>query len=101
AATFITDRLRELIPAPKPSHRLLPGVDTNVYRPREPDPALHQEIGARSDEKLIVFTGSTTFANLAHIRSLVLAVRLINERGTPCRLVCTGITPPQFEQELS
>lgn len=99
-ATYITDRLREFIPESKPTLRLLPGIDPTLYRPLPPDPALRQELGLASGEKLIVFTGSTTFANLADVRTLLLAVRLINDRGTPCRLVRTGINPPELAAEL-
>ncbi len=100
-ATYITDRLREFIPERKPALWLLPGIDSALYQPLIPDPALRDELGLIAGEKLIVFTGSTTFANLADVRTLLLAVRLINDRGTPCRLVRTGINPPSLERELA
>ncbi|ACB77247.1 glycosyltransferase [Opitutus terrae] len=99
--TCITDRLREFVPTAKPAHRLLPGVDPAFYRPQEPDARLRSEIGVALTDKLLVFTGSTTFANLADVRSLLLAVRLLNERGVPCKLVRTGINPPPLAQELA
>ncbi|MEO5666917.1 MAG: glycosyltransferase, partial [Bdellovibrionota bacterium] len=99
--TYITDRLRELIPDGKPSHRLLPGIDRGLYQPLIPDPKLREDIGVRADEKLLVFTGSTTFANLADVRALLLAVRLINDAGTPCKLVRTGINPHKLAAELA
>lgn len=101
AATYITDRLREFIPHGKPSHRLLPGIDPSLYRPLEPDAEMRQRIGVKPEEKLLVFTGSTTFANLADVRALLLSVRLLNEAGTPCKLVRTGINPPQLQRELA
>jgi GT2 family glycosyltransferase/glycosyltransferase involved in cell wall biosynthesis len=101
AATYITDRLREFIPAEKPAHRLLPGIDFALYPALDPDPVLRASIGVGPQEKLIVFTGSTTFANLADVRALLVAVRLINGRGVPCRLVRTGINPPEFADELA
>lgn len=100
-ATYITDRLRELIPAEKPMIRLLPGIDRWLYQPLIPDPKLREDLGVKPHEKLLVFTGSTTFANLADVRSLLLAVRLINEHGTPCKLVRTGINPPKLAAELA
>lgn len=100
-ATYITDRLREFIPAEKPTHRLLPGIDPTLYRQLEPDSALRERIGVRSHDKLLVFTGSTTFANFADVRELLLAVRLINDAGTPCKIVRTGINPPQLERDLA
>jgi GT2 family glycosyltransferase/glycosyltransferase involved in cell wall biosynthesis len=100
-ATYITDKLREFIPFGKPSHRLLPGIDPALYQPLIPDPALRENLGVRPNEKLIVFTGSTTFANLADVRTLLLAVRQLNETGTACKLVRTGINPAQLERELT
>ncbi|MBS0663745.1 MAG: glycosyltransferase [Verrucomicrobia bacterium] len=99
--TCITDRLRELVPPGRPIHRLLPGVDAALYQPLIPDPALRAEIGARAEARLLVYTGSTTFANLADVRTLLLAVRLLNERGTPCQLVRTGLNPPELARELA
>lgn len=100
-ATYITDRLREFLPAPTPAHRLLPGIDAALYHPAPPDAELRASLGLKPGEKLLVFTGSTTFANLADIRTLLLAVRLINDRGTPCKLVRTGINPPELARELA
>lgn len=100
AATVITDRLIELVPIGKPVHRLLPGIDATLYQPVIPDPALRASIGLKPGEKVLVYTGSTSFATLADIRALLLAVRLINERGTPCRLIRTGINPPYLAREL-
>jgi GT2 family glycosyltransferase/glycosyltransferase involved in cell wall biosynthesis len=100
-ATYITDRLREFVPAATPSFRLLPGIDAAQHGALAPSAALREQLGAAPGEKIIVYTGSTNFATLADIRSLVLAVRLINDRGTPCRLVRTGIHPPELLQEIS
>ncbi|HWA85170.1 MAG TPA: glycosyltransferase [Opitutus sp.] len=99
--TCITGRLREFVPTARPVHRLLPGIDAALLAPATPDPALRQKLGASPGEKLLVYTGSTNFATLADLRTLVLAVRLINERGTPCRLVRTGIHPPELQHELT
>jgi GT2 family glycosyltransferase/glycosyltransferase involved in cell wall biosynthesis len=99
--TYITDRLREFIPSGKPSHRLLPGIDPAQYSSVSEPAAARAALGISPDERLLVFTGSTTFANLADVRALLLAVRLLNESGTACKLVRTGINPPELEQELT
>ncbi|HVU24969.1 MAG TPA: glycosyltransferase, partial [Opitutus sp.] len=98
--TCITDRLREFVPAGTPTYRLLPGLDTATPVPAA-SAALRARLGVPPDEKLIVYTGSTNFVTVADIRTLVLAVRLINDRGTPCRLVRTGIHPPELLQEIT
>jgi GT2 family glycosyltransferase/glycosyltransferase involved in cell wall biosynthesis len=100
-ATYITDRLREFIPVGKPSHRLLPGIDSSLYQSVGDAAQTRATLGVGPNERLLVFTGSTTFANLADVRTLLLAVRLLNESGTACKLVRTGINPPELEKELT
>src|SRR5690606_13156716 len=88
--------LREHVPAGRPVIVLPPGVDFSTYFRRPADAGLRAELGLRDHEKVIVLTGSNTFANEAEIRELYLAVALLNERGTPTRLVRTGFNSPQF-----
>ncbi len=94
--TVIVDRLREFLPGGAPAHLLLPGVDFTLHRPQAPDEGLRRHYGLKPGERVIVFTGSTTFANESAIRELVRAVSLLNERGTPVRLIRTGFHPDDF-----
>jgi len=100
AVTVIVDRLAEFAPPDRPVHLLQPGVDFAFYHPRPADAALRRELGLHDGEKVIVFTGSVTFANLAEMRALYDAVKRLNEGGTPTRLVRTGITHPDFASAL-
>ena len=95
--TVIIDSLRRFVPAGPPVHVLTPGVDFSLYQPQPRDPALCRELGLRGYEKVIVFTGSRTFANEPEVRDLYAAVRLLNERGLPTRLVRTGFNSPEFQ----
>ncbi len=99
--THIIDRLAEFAPPGLPTHLLFPGVDFNSYHPQPADPAYRAELGLRDDEKVIAFTGSNTFANEPEMRELYLAVALLNQRGTPTRLVRTGFNSPRFLASLS
>ena len=101
AATVIVERLRELVPADVPCSVLSPGVDPDYLRLCVGDPALRRDLGIRDEEKLIVFTGSNTFANEPEMRELYVAVRLLNQRGIPTRLVRTGFNRPEFLEGLS
>jgi GT2 family glycosyltransferase/glycosyltransferase involved in cell wall biosynthesis len=94
--TIISPRLQEFVPGGIPVQLLPPGVDFALYRPRPADPALRRELGLRDGERIITFTGSTTFANAADMQELVAAVRLLNDRGVPTRLVRTGFHPDEF-----
>ena len=99
--THIVDRLKEHIPAGIPTQLLPPPVDFNLYQPTAPDAALREELGLRPEEKVLVFTGSNTFANEPEMRELYLAVALLNQRGTPTRLVRTGFNSPTFLASLA
>ena len=99
--THIVDRLREFVPAGTPTHLLTPGVDFTLYRPQPADGHLRAELGLQENERIIVFTGSNTFANEPEMRELYLAVALLNQRGTPTRLVRTGFNSPEFLASLA
>ncbi len=96
AVTVIVERLREQVPPTVEAELLAPGVDGALYRPQAADPALRAELGLKADERVIVFTGSNTFANEPEMRELYVAVRLLNQRGVPTRLVRTGFNSPHF-----
>ncbi|NUQ44874.1 MAG: molybdopterin-dependent oxidoreductase [Phycisphaerae bacterium] len=94
--THIIDRLAAFAPPGTPTHLLFPGVDFNAYAPQAADPAVRAELGLAAAERVIVFTGSNTFANEPEMRDLYLAVALLNQRGVPTRLVRTGFNSPRF-----
>ncbi len=100
AVTVIVDALREMVPASTPVRRLFPGVDLSFYRPMEPDESLRAELGIRPGERVVTYTGSTSFANEDEMRELYLAVELLNKQGLPSRLLRTGFTSPQFRASL-
>jgi O-antigen biosynthesis protein len=101
--TCITERLREFCPAVKPTHLLHPGVDPHFFKSAASPMQSRPGYAANRDpnDKLIVYTGGTTFANLEDMRTLLIAVHLLNLQGTPCKLVRTGINPPAFAAELA
>jgi hypothetical protein len=101
--TYITERLEEFCPSTSLTHLLYPGIAAYTFDTSE-DAKLKRlalAIKRRPNEKLIVYTGSTTFANVEDIRILLTAVQLLNERGTPSKLVRTGINPPALAAELA
>jgi len=99
--THIIDKLAEFAPPGTPTHLLFPGVDFSLYQPRPADENFRREFGLREGEKIIAFTGSNTFANEPEMRELYLAVALLNQRGTPTRLVRTGFNSPRFNEGIS
>ncbi|MBE7537350.1 MAG: glycosyltransferase [Opitutaceae bacterium] len=98
--SVIVDTLRQFVPVGTPVLTLPPGVDFAFHRPTPPSAALKTELGLGTEEKIIVFTGSNTFANESEILDLYLAVKLLNEQGTATRLIRTGFNSPQFIEAL-
>ncbi len=98
--TVITERLTEFVPAGTAHHLLLPGLRETAPLSAEAIAAERTALQSHDAEKLIVYTGSVTFANLADIRALTLAVRQLNDAGRPTRLVRTGITPAEYDESL-
>lgn len=101
AATVIVARLGEFVPATVPTHELPPGVDFSLYHPQPPDEALRHSLGLARHEKVIVYTGSTTFASTPAMRELLRAVHLLHERGHAVRLVRTGFHPEEFVRDCA
>lgn len=98
--TVIVPTLRKFVPENVPCHELAPGVDFTLYRPQPAEPELRAALGLRVDEKVIVFTGSNTFANEREVRDLYAAVALLNQQGVPTRLVRTGLFADQFSEPV-
>ncbi len=99
--THIVERLREFVAPGTPTQLLPPGVDFSLYAPQPAEDKLRAELGLRENERVIVFSGSNTFANEAEMRELYVAVALLNQRGIPTRLLRTGFNSPQFLAGLS
>lgn len=100
AVTVIVPTLRCFVPSGIPTHDLVPGLDFSLYKPQAPSGALKQDLGIGPEDKVIVFTGSNTFANEDEILELYLAVGLLNKKGIPTKLVRTGHFSQQFHSDL-
>lgn len=100
AATVIVPSLADFLPAGLPWRELAPGLDLDFFKPRPPSDELRRELGLSEGERVIVFSGSNTFANQDEIRALYEAVALLNEKGQPTRLLRTGLYSKTFEPPL-
>jgi GT2 family glycosyltransferase/glycosyltransferase involved in cell wall biosynthesis len=98
--SVIVDTLRVFVPAGIPVLPLPPGIDLAQYHPQAGHAGLREQLMIRPGEKVIVYTGSNTFANEAEIRELFLAVQRLNATGCPTRLIRTGFSSPDFVAAL-
>ena len=88
--TLLIDRLGEFVPEPVPRQVFWPAADPGLFIPRPPDPEERTRLGIRPEEAVFVYTGNVHQSNAREVRSLYLAVALLNREGCPARLVRTG-----------
>jgi glycosyltransferase involved in cell wall biosynthesis len=88
--TLIMDRLGEIIPPAVPSEVLWPASQSELFFPR-PLPKLDgRALGIPSENTVIVYCGNVHPANSSEVRSLYLAIAILNREGFPATLVRTG-----------
>jgi len=88
--TLLIDRLAECMPVERPHQVFWPAVERAMFHPRPRNDALRAAYGISPNEIVLCYNGNLHQANHAEIRSLYLAVALLNRQGCPARLVRTG-----------
>jgi glycosyltransferase involved in cell wall biosynthesis len=88
--TVITDELSEFNFARRPQLLARPGVDAVRFRP-DLAPAMRRDLlGLGAEDFVLVYHGTTHYANQHEMLSLYLAVKLLQRQGLPARLVQVG-----------
>lgn len=88
--TIIMDRLEEFVPGNISALILWPGVETSMFYPRPPNVEKALELGVPLNSTIICYTGNVHLANAREVRSLYLAIALLNREGYPTTLVRSG-----------
>lgn len=88
--TIIIDRLAEFTPKDIPTTVLFPGANTNLFFPQQPCPKLRANLKIPLNSTVFCYTGNVHLANAQEVRSLYLAVSIMNREGNLTRLVRTG-----------
>jgi glycosyltransferase involved in cell wall biosynthesis len=88
-ASVLVDALLARIPD-IPATIFWPSADERIFFPRPPDPQLRRELGVPPGATMLCYHGNTHASNRAEVRSLYLAVALLNRRAHPARLVRMG-----------
>ncbi|MCX7414720.1 MAG: glycosyltransferase [Planctomycetia bacterium] len=97
--TLLIDRLAECMPLERPSRVFWPSVDRTVFYPRPRNDAMRAMHGIAPHEIVLCYHGNMHQANRVEIRSLYLAVALLNRQGFPARLVRMGTDHVTHEPE--
>ncbi|QGJ71854.1 Glycosyl transferase group 1 [Planctomycetales bacterium 10988] len=91
AVSLLIDTLGEFVTKPsQPKVTFWPGLDRSVWYPRPRNDSLREKYGIGDDELVLVYHGNIHHVNFKEVRSLYLAVALLNENGIKARLVRTG-----------
>jgi glycosyltransferase involved in cell wall biosynthesis len=90
--TMITEDLDDLNFGARPHHVARPGIDPRRFRPDLDTPITRASLGIAPGDFVIVYHGTVHHANQHEMRSLYLAVKLLQRRGRPVRLVRLGAT---------
>jgi glycosyltransferase involved in cell wall biosynthesis len=94
--TIITEALQELTPSRIPTLTISPPLDFEHFHPLDSSSISRLEIGIKDNDKVVVYHGGNTSANREDIRTLYLAIQLLNDRGSSTKLVRTGFNDPDF-----
>ncbi|MDT9339126.1 glycosyltransferase [Trichodesmium erythraeum 21-75] len=88
--TVIIEKLKKFVPNNVPSLILWPGVETEHFYPRNSNPEIAKKFGVPDNSLVFSYTGNVHAANTYEVRSLYLAVAILNREGQPAVLIRTG-----------
>jgi len=88
--TVIIDKLREFVPAGLPTLELWPSASRSLFKPRPQSASERKFYGIPNNSTVLVYTGNTHGANAPEMRSLYLAVAILNREGHSATLVRAG-----------
>jgi glycosyltransferase involved in cell wall biosynthesis len=88
--TALVEELLKLVPDSTHNIVFWPGYDESLSWGMPPDFDYKRSLGISDGEFIVAYTGNLHPANAAEIRSLYLAIALLNRRGLRVRLVRTG-----------
>jgi glycosyltransferase involved in cell wall biosynthesis/2-polyprenyl-3-methyl-5-hydroxy-6-metoxy-1,4-benzoquinol methylase len=88
--TAVIERLRDLAPHHVPFEVISPAFEEDLFTPRSPEAALRAALGIATNEGVVVYAGNVHLSNAAEVRSLYLAIGILNRRGVAVRLVRLG-----------
>jgi glycosyltransferase involved in cell wall biosynthesis len=88
--TVIMDRLEKFIPANTPRLVLWPGANPELFHAQSKDEALLEELRIPVNSLVVCYTGNVHAVNAREVRSLYLAVAMLNREGIPATLVRAG-----------
>jgi len=88
--SIIMDRLEKFVPPDTPRLILWPGADRTLFGREEETAKRRAALGIPSENVVLCYTGNVHSANAREVRSLYVAVAMLNREGVPATLVRAG-----------
>ncbi len=86
----VNETLLDFKPEGVPGTVIWPAHEEDLFKPQLADGRLRVQLGLAADDRIVVYNGNAHSLNAAEIRSLYLAVGLVNRHGTPLKLIRLG-----------
>ena len=99
--SVIYPTLSHFVPPEVPWCDLPPILDLDFFRPHPRDEDRRQKLGIPLEAAVLCYSGNDHYANRDDVRQLYTIVNMLNQTGTPTRLVRTGKTDPATSEGLS
>lgn len=88
--TALMDTLGGALPPAHPVHVFWPGADAAFFNVGPIDYPRRRALGIADEELVLAYTGNVHPMNQKEVRSLYLAISILQRRGIPARLIRTG-----------
>lgn len=88
--TILMDKLSEFVPNDKLIYNIWPGYDKKLFRPMQSSDKTRRRWGIPDNHIVLSYTGNIHHSNYKEVRSLFLAVAILNREGFPTVLLKTG-----------
>ncbi len=88
--TVIIDRLKDILPHVRATMELWPSADEELFQPRSKSEFERSMLGIPKNSTVTVYTGNVHLANGHEVRSLYLAIAILNREGFPATLLRAG-----------
>jgi glycosyltransferase involved in cell wall biosynthesis len=88
--SVIIESLKELLPRGIPVVELWPSAEQDLFKPLPKTYKSRHFLGVAENNSVIVYTGNVHHANAEEVRTLYLAVAILNREGVPVTLLRTG-----------
>jgi len=100
--SVLLDPLKTFVPDGVPATVIWPACEPDLFMDGSKAEDVRESLGVARDEFVIFYPGNITRVNLEDVRSLYLAVDLLNRQNIPARLVRTGrVDEGRFVERMS